>query len=94
MKKIIVLFVTFIALSSQAVSAAPKVKKEIIVVEGKLGTIKEERVKSVQSNISYQPANGAASYDLIDLTNSGTEGHSEHIESEQITIPSWTLFSW
>ena len=72
----------------------PKVKKETIVVEGKLGTIKENRVKSVQSKISFVPAGKATGYDLIDISDTGTDGISEHIESEEISIPSWTLFSW
>ncbi len=72
----------------------PKVKKETIVVEGKLGTIKEDRVKSVQSKITFVPAGKATGYDLIDISDTGADGISEHIESEEISIPSWTLFSW
>ena len=85
-------------LSSQTVFAEPakkiQSKKETIIVKGKLGTIKEQRVKSVQSTISYAPSSGAASYDLIGISDSGSEGLNEHVESDTSAIPSWTLFSW
>lgn len=90
-----VAFITVIAVMAfQSALAQPKVKKETIVVEGKLGTIKEQRVKSVQSDISYMPAGGAASYNLIDISDTGANGVKEHVESEELTIPSWTLFTW
>ncbi len=98
MKIISTLFITAslaVALvATQTAVAAPKAKKETIVVEGKLGTIKEQRVKSIQSTISYLPAGNTASYDLIDISDTGANGVSEHIEAEEISIPSWTLFSW
>lgn len=94
MKKQIVFLIAAATLTLQTAAAAPKVKKETIVVEGKLGTIKEQRVKSVQSKISYAPAGGAATYDLIDITDDGSNGVKEHVESEELTIPSWTIFSW
>jgi hypothetical protein len=95
--KIMTMTTLFIATSIFAMSAAfsaPSSKKETIVVEGKLGTIKEQRVKSVQSSISFVPTGGTASYDLIDISDSGANGMTEHVEAEELTIPSWTLFSW
>ncbi len=94
MKTLIALLMATSIFATQTVIAAPKAKKETIIVEGKLGTIKEQRVKSVQSTISYIPAGNAASYDLIDISDTGASGISEHIESEELSIPSWTLFSW
>lgn len=95
MKTITALFIaTSILLVTHTANAEPISKKETIVVEGKLGIIKEERVQSVQSNISYVPTSGTASYDLIDISDSGANGFNEHIEAEELTIPSWTLFSW
>ena len=94
MKTLIALIIATSFLTPQMAAAAPKSKKETIIVEGKLGTIKEQRVKSVQSTISYVPAGGTAAYNLIDISDSGANGVTEHIESDEITIPSWTLFSW
>jgi len=105
MKRVIAIVIATSLLAAQAAIAEPATatakeaskttsKKETIVVEGKLGTIKEERVKSVQSTLSFIPAGGGASYDLIDISDTGANGVNEHIESEEVSIPSWTLFSW
>lgn len=94
MKTLASLLLVASILSLQAASAAPQSKKETIVVEGKMGLIKEQRVKSVQSTISFVPAAGTASYDLIDISDFGANGFNEHVDAEEITIPSWTLFSW
>ena len=94
MKTLTALFLVVSILSVQAATAAPQSKKETIVVEGKMGLIKEQRVKSVQSTISFVPIAGTASYELIDISDFGANGFNEHIEAQEITIPSWTLFSW
>ncbi len=94
MKTIMALFLVASILSVQVATAGPQSKKETIIVEGKMGMIKEQRVKSVQSTISFVPAAGIASYDLIDISDFGANGFNEHIEAEELTMPSWTLFSW
>jgi hypothetical protein len=94
MKMITTLLIAVFVLAVHNANAAPTSKKETIVVEGSMGIIKEERIKSVQSNITYVPAAGTASYVLIDISDSGANGFNEHIEAEELTIPSWTLFSW
>ena len=94
MKTTHILAIIVCIFSIQANYAAPSAEKETIVVEGKLGTIKEERVKSVQSSVTYTPSNGISTYSLIGISDSGEDGLNEHIESETVAIPSWTLFSW
>ena len=94
MKTLTALFLVVSLLSVQTAIAVPQSKKETIIVEGKMGLIKEQRIKSVQSTISFVPTAGTASYDLIDISDFGANGFNEHIEAEEITIPSWTLFSW
>ncbi|MEE9351658.1 MAG: hypothetical protein V3U78_05315 [Thiotrichaceae bacterium] len=94
MKIITTLLISTSIFAMSTAFSAPSSKKETIVVEGKLGTIKEQRVKSVQSSISFVPAGGTASYELIDISDNGANGMTEHVEAEEITIPSWTLFSW
>lgn len=75
--------------------ANPVDKTETITVDDKLGTIKEERVQGIQSDLSYVP-NGTTgvAYSIIDITDSGDDQISEHAEADTLSIPSWTLFSW
>lgn len=75
--------------------ANPVDKTETIIVDDELGTIKEERVQGIQSDLSYVPNGGTGvAYSIIDVTESGDDQHSEHSESDNLLIPSWTLFSW
>lgn len=75
--------------------AAPGVDKtETITVDDKLGTIKEERIQSIQSDLRYVPNGNGVAYQIIDITESGDNQHSEHAETDNLSIPSWTLFSW
>ncbi|CAA6819112.1 MAG: Unknown protein [uncultured Thiotrichaceae bacterium] len=69
-------------------------KTETITVDDKLGMIKEERVQSIQSDLSYVPNGKGISYNIIDVTESGDDQHNEHNETDNLSIPSWTLFSW
>lgn len=74
--------------------ANPVDKTETITLDDKLGTIKEERVQSIQSDLSYVPNGNGIAYNIIDVTESGDNQHSEHAETDNLSIPSWTLFSW
>lgn len=74
--------------------ANPVDKTETITVDDKLGTIKEERVQSIQSDLSYLPNGSGVGYQIIDVTDSGDDQHSEHDQADNLSIPSWTLFSW
>ena len=78
----------------QTAVAEPKVKSEIITIEGKLGTIKEERVKGVQSEITYTSNGTGISYSIINPTENGGSQLNEHGTSGDLSIPSWTLFNW
>jgi hypothetical protein len=90
MKKI--LFALVATALIQPAFAAPKLKTETITTQGQLGMIQEERVQSVQSEIRYVP-NGFSGYTLIDTSDNGSD-LDEHVDSGELAIPSWTLFSW
>jgi len=95
MKIIIKFAVLFVAVTlAQTTFAEPKIKSEVIVIEGKLGVIKEERVKGVQSEITYTSSGSGISYNIISPTVDGGNQLNEHGGSREFSIPSWTLFNW
>lgn len=80
---------------TQNAFSEPKIKPETINIEGRLGTISVQRVKSIQSEIRYVPNEpDAIGYTIINPANKGTDLHDEHLDSGELSIPSWTLFNW
>ncbi|HHL19060.1 MAG TPA: hypothetical protein ENJ33_04930 [Thiothrix sp.] len=94
--KIIVLFATlFITFTTTQIAfAEPQIKPEMINIEGRLGTINVQRIKSIQSEIRYVPNGVGISYSIINPSDQGTDLQNEHMDSNELSIPSWTLFNW
>ncbi|HRJ51248.1 MAG TPA: hypothetical protein PLE99_00670 [Candidatus Thiothrix moscowensis] len=72
---------------------AGKLKVESIRVEDNYGTVEEERVQAMRSEIRYVPAGSTDGYHLI--SSEGSEGkiRNAHREDDML-IPSWKLFTW
>jgi hypothetical protein len=71
---------------------SPRVKAETIEAKGKYGTIKEERVKAMNSEVRFVP-NGQKGYRMVDPSLEDAK-ESAHRDSDKLVIPSWTLGSW
>lgn len=78
---------------STNVDSAKKIKVETIRVTDNFGTIEEERVAAMRSEIRYVPANGEGGYHLVDSFNSQGKSQNAH-QSRGMLIPSWNVFSW
>ena len=94
--KIFVLFTTLfvIFLTTHIAFAEPQIKPETINIEGRLGTINVQRIKSIQSEIRYVPNGIGVGYSIINPSDQGTGLQEEHVNSNELSIPSWTLFNW
>ncbi|MCK5725880.1 MAG: hypothetical protein KAH22_03515 [Thiotrichaceae bacterium] len=94
-KLLAVSLATSLLLIASVTNAAPPSgnKAETIIVEGKGGVLKEKRIKSVQSKISFTP-NVMAPYDIIPIGDDGTDDFNQHTDGDSLSIPTWTLFSW
>lgn len=94
--KIFVLFSTLFIASAvtQIALAEPQIKPETINIEGRLGTINVQRIKSIQSEIRYVPNGVGVGYSIINPSDKGTDLQDEHMDSDELSIPSWTLFNW
>lgn len=69
-----------------------RVKAENIESVGKHGSVKEERVKAVGSDLRYVP-NGQEGYRLVDPALEDAKENA-HRNPENLIIPSWTLGTW
>lgn len=72
-----------------------KIKTQTITVKDRFGTIEEQRVQSMYSEIRYVPNGSENGYNLIEATGSNGTVNSEHSTNDNdLKIPSWNLFSW
>lgn len=69
-----------------------KNKPETIEQQGKYGSIKEERVKAVNSEVRYVP-HGQQGYRLVDPSLADAK-ESAYRDPAKPVIPSWTVGSW
>ena len=70
-----------------------KVKVETIRMEDSFGTIEEERVQAMRSEIRYVPTGSTDGYNLVDSVTSQGKSQNAH-QNQNMMIPSWKLFSW
>ncbi|MGB3916295.1 hypothetical protein J9253_00870 [Thiothrix litoralis] len=70
-----------------------KVKVETIRTEDSFGTIEEERVQAMRSEIRYVPTGSTDGYNLVDSVTSQGKSQNAH-QNQNMMIPSWKLFSW
>lgn len=70
-----------------------KLKIQNIRVPDRFGTIEEDRVQAMRSEIRYVPSGSTEGYNLV--SSSGSQGKSQNAhENNDMKIPSWKLFSW
>ncbi|SEA86403.1 MAG: hypothetical protein QJT81_05345 [Candidatus Thiothrix putei] len=72
---------------------ANKLKMETIRVTDNFGTIEEERVQAMRTEIRYVPTDGEGGYNLVDSVSSQGKSQNAH-QNRDMMIPSWNLFSW
>ncbi len=70
-----------------------KLKIQNIRVPDRFGTIEEDRVQAMRSEIRYVPTGSAEGYNLVAA--SGSQGKSQNAHQDgDMKISSWKLFSW
>lgn len=74
-------------------TAIPNSQSDTIIIKDRAGIIQEKRVKSIQSQIIFTPKS-MAPYNITAITDDGTDGLNQHTDTESLSIPMWTLFSW
>ena len=96
------LTLAFIALFSTTIHAdetttdtdiASKMKVETIRVTDDFGTIEEDRVQAMRSELRYVPTGSADGYNLIESNGSQGKSQSAH-QGSDMKISSWKLFTW
>lgn len=71
-----------------------RMKVQTIRVEDRYGTIEEERVPAMRSEVRYVPAGSEEGYNLVSSTNSQGKSQNAHTKQESLMIPSWKMFAW
>lgn len=70
-----------------------KLKIQNIRVPDRFGTIEEDRVQAMRSEVRYVPSGSAEGYNLVAA--SGSQGKSQNAHQDgNMKISSWKLFSW
>jgi hypothetical protein len=71
-----------------------KLKVQNIRVEDRFGSIEEDRIQAMRSEVRYVPTGSADGYNLIGSENSQGKARNAHSEGDNLMIPSWKLFAW
>lgn len=71
-----------------------RVKTQTIATQDRYGTIEEQRVQAMYSEIHYRPASGSDGYSLIGAGSDSSSVKSAHSDSDELMIPSWKVLSW
>lgn len=88
----IAVFAEDVATEAATTEASPegRLKVETIRIVGSGGTIEEERVQAMRSEIRYIPTGSIDGYNLTGSTGTILNAHSD----DDMLIPSWNMFSW
>jgi len=70
-----------------------KLKMQNIRVADRFGTIEEDRVQAMRSELRYVPTGSAEGYNLIESNGSQGKSQSAH-QGSDMKISSWKLFTW
>lgn len=70
-----------------------KLKIQNIRMQDRFGTIEEDRVQAMRSELRYIPTGSTEGYNLIDSNGSQGKSQSAH-QGGTMKISSWKLFSW
>ena len=71
-----------------------RVKVQTITNRDRYGTIQEERVTAMRSELNYIPDGSSDGYALVNSQNSQGKTRNAHDRNSDSVIPSWKLFSW
>ena len=73
-----------------------RIQVQTIRVADRYGTIEEERVPAMRSEVRYVPAdNENGGYNLVASENSAGKTQNAHSSGDDaLKIPSWKMFSW
>ncbi len=71
-----------------------RVKVQTITNKDRYGTIQEERVNAMRSELHYIPDGSSEGYALVNSQNSQGKTRNAHDRNGDSVIPSWKLFAW
>ena len=71
-----------------------RVKVQTITNRDRYGTIQEERVTAMRSELHYIPDGSSEGYALVSSQNSQGKTRNAHDRGGDSVIPSWKLFAW
>jgi hypothetical protein len=71
-----------------------RVKVQTITNRDRYGTIQEERVNAMRSELHYIPDGSSEGYALVSSQNSQGKTRNAHDRGGDSVIPSWKLFAW
>lgn len=73
--------------------AVGKLKIQEIREQDRFGTIEEDRVQAMRTELRYVPKGSSAGYTLITSENSQGKTQNAH-QTSDLNIPSWKVFAW
>jgi len=71
-----------------------KIKVQSIRVADRFGTIEEERVPSMRSEVRYVPTGSTEGYNLVGSQSAQGKTQNVHRNTNELMIPSWKIFNW
>ena len=79
--------------TTETADTAGKLKTQGIRVPDRYGTIEEDRVQAMRSELRYVPTGSNDGYNLV--TSEGSQGKSQNAHKDgDLKIPSWNVLSW
>lgn len=79
--------------TTETTDTAGKLKTQAIRVPDRYGTIEEDRVQAMRSELRYVPTGSNDGYNLV--TSEGSQGKSQNAHKDgDLKIPSWNVLSW
>ena len=79
--------------TTNTTESSSKLKVQEIREQDRFGSIEEDRVQAMRSELRYVPTGSATGYNLITSENSQGKSQNAH-QQGGLNIPSWKLFSW
>jgi len=67
---------------------------QTITTEDSFGTLEEQRVQAMRSEIRYTPSGPWSAYNLVGAEESAGSVKAAHSDADELMIPSWNLISW
>ncbi|HPE59079.1 MAG TPA: hypothetical protein PLB10_01975 [Thiolinea sp.] len=67
---------------------------QTITTEDNFGTLEEQRVQAMRTEIRYTPSGPWSAYNLVGAEESAGSVKAAHSDADELMIPSWNLMSW